>query len=141
MELAKKPVRFLCNADANTLRVSVPKTENHYLFYRGQPYLVKYVLDIEFFDASLGFRRVDESEQPVAPSESAEDIVDGVAPECEHCGEKECGCLGPERQPYSRSELQKMRKSDVRDILKGLAPERSSPVRKEAIITAVLEAQ
>ena len=49
MELAKKPVRFLCNGDANTFKITVPKTEHSYLFFRDQPYLVKFDLDIEFF--------------------------------------------------------------------------------------------
>jgi len=135
MELAKKPVRFLCNVDAPTLKISVPKTEHPYLFYKGQPYLVKYVLDIEFFDEHQFFDRVDESEQPISPSESAEDIVDSVdEPESKE-NER------PEGLPYSRSELKKMKKSEIQDILKELAPEKSSPVRKENIIDKVLEAQ
>lgn len=162
MGLAKKPVLFLCNADAVTLRVSVPKTENHYLFYKGQAYLVKYDEDIEFFDDDLRFDRVDESKQPTSPEESAEDIVEAVDTpeeniESSEANEKEESPGGatqedsdsvpkekdsvPERQPYSKKELQKMRKTDVQDILKKLAPEKSNPVRKENIINAVLEAQ
>ncbi len=50
MELAKKPVRFICNIDAPSFKMSVPKTQHHYLFYKDLPYLVKFDLDIEFFD-------------------------------------------------------------------------------------------
>ena len=150
MELAKKPVRFLCKADAVTLRISVPKTEHHYLFYRNQPYLVKFDLDIEFFDEHLMFDRIVESEQPVSPSESAEDIVDTVEntpeenvenPDANGEEESPGEATQEERLSYSRKELKKMRKSDIRDILKKLAPEKSSPVRKENIIKEVLKAQ
>ena len=138
MELAKKPVKFLCNADAPTLSISVPKTEHHYLFYRNQPYLVKFDLDIEFFDEDLRFDRVDdvpESEEP--KEEIAEDATGQNSDSVPEEKEKSV----PERPPYSKKELQKMRKSDVREILKELAPEKSCPVIKSNIINLILEVQ
>ena len=145
MELAKKPVYFLCNATAPTFRISVPKTENHYLFYKGQPYLVKYVLDIEFFDEHLFFDRVEPEQSQlddhVSSGESAEEIVEDATGQDSDSVPEEKEDSVPERQPYSKEELQKMRKSDVRDILKNLAPEKSSPSRKENIINEVLKAQ
>ena len=138
MELAKKPVLFLCIASADTFRISVPKTEHHYLFYRGQPYLVKFNLDIEFFDEHLKFDRVDkvEDEETTTDFESetktdASAIVEDVKSET----------TTDERPPYDKKELQKMRKSDVREILKKLNPEKSCPIRKENIIKEVLKAQ
>ena len=140
MELAEKPVRFVCNADAPTIRMSVPKTENSYLFYKDQPYLVKFVLDIEFFDEHLMFMRVDDVEVSAAsialvpdPEPGNEIIVDTTAEEIVEEIEGQ--------YIYSKAELQKMRKSDVRDILKKIAPNKSSPVRKENIISEVLKAQ
>ncbi len=141
MELAKKPVRFLCNASADTFRISVPKTEHHYLFYKNQPYLVKFDLDIEFFDEHLMFdRAIDPEPDEIGDQENPEGTeVSGDTPgeEVDNDSPEE----NPERPPYDKEELQKMRKSDVREILKKLAPEKSCPIRKENIVKEILKAQ
>ena len=158
MELAKKPVLFLCIASADTFRISVPKTEHHYLFYRNQPYLVKFVLDIEFFDEHLMFDRYNAPEKEDVESETETDasaIVDSVDSETiidDSTGqdsdsvpeEKEDSV--PEENPELsledyKNKLQKMRKSDVREILKELNPKKTCPIRKENIIKEVLKAQ
>jgi len=136
MELAKKPVKFLCNADAPTLSISVPKTEHHYLFYRNQPYLVKFDLDIEFFDEDLRFDRVDDVPEPEEP-ENQEEPKEEVAEDATGQDSESV----PEKKSYSKKELQKMRKSDLREELKLLAPDRSCPVRKSNIINLILEVQ
>ncbi len=161
MELAKKPVKFLCNADAPTLSISVPKTEHHYLFYRDQPYLVKFDLDIEFLDKDLRFDRVDDTPEENVESSDAnekeespgdatqEETIKSVSEKKESNYEmtdfemtgKDSAKATFTLKKFSKKELQKMRKSDVRDILKKLDPEKSCPVRKENIIKAVLEAQ
>ena len=155
MELSKNPVKFLCNAAAETFRVSVPKTENHYLFYKNQPYLVKFDLDIEFFDEHLLFDRAidpepeepeevntpeenvessDANEKEESPGDATQEETSKSEPEKEEISE-------PERKTYSKKELQSMRKSDVREILKELSPEKSCPIRKENMIKEVLKDQ
>ena len=148
MELAKKPIKFLCNVTADTFRISVPKTEHHYLFFRNQPYLVKYDLDIEFFDEHLMFNRYEDPEPDEPGDQEGSGEVDHDTPEEktdlseeEHSPGEEESDLVPEAKKYSKEELHKMRKSDVRDILKELAPEKTCPVRKENIIKVILEAQ
>ncbi len=132
MELAKKPVRFLFKGDAPTFRISVPKTEHSYLFYRNQPYLVKFDLDIEFFRGHLMFNEVDAENFEEVPIEEQDESKPELKP-----GES----LETERQPYSKAELKKMRKTDLREILEKLSPGKSCPVRKDNIIKSVLEAQ
>ncbi|KKM76970.1 hypothetical protein LCGC14_1374790 [marine sediment metagenome] len=160
MGLAKKPVRFLFNGDSDSFRISVPGTEHHYRFYKKQPYLIKFDLDIEFFDKHLMFDRVDDLDSPEEKTDLSgeeqspgEKESEGFSHTCAKCGkefkseleENESGvcpkCINPERQPYSKKELQKMEKSDIRDILKKLNPKKSCPVRKENIIKEILEAQ
>lgn len=69
MELAKKPVWFLCNKDSETFTISVPKTQHPFRFYRNQPHLIHYTLDIEFFDEHFEFNRVDNFPEPEVPEE------------------------------------------------------------------------
>lgn len=109
------------------------------MFYRRQPYLVKFDLDIEFFDEHESFERYVKPE--VEEDESAEDLVDSVGENTPEENIENSPATEEERQPYSKKELQRMRKSDVRDILKELAPKKSSPTKKENIIQAVLDAQ
>ena len=151
MELAKKPVRFLCNADAVTFRIAVPKTERHYLFYRNQPYLIKFDLDIEFFDEHLMFDRVDDPEPDVSEEVDndtpEENLENSDANEEESPGDAtQEEANEPEENPELsledyKKKLQNMKKSDVRKILKELAPEKSCPIRKENIIKEILKLQ
>lgn len=141
MELAKKPVRFLFNGDSSSFKISVPGTEHHYRFYKKQPYLVKFDSDIEFFDKHLMFDRVDN----VPGLEDSQDET--VSGETTYSGDSETITedstqeIEEERPSYSKKELQKMKKSDIRAILKELSPEKSCPVRKENIIKEILKAQ
>ncbi len=142
MELAKSPVKFLCNRDAPTFKISVPKTEHPFLFYRNQPYLVKYVLDIEFFRAHDFFDEVDETKKVNILMESGAP-EEGESPK-EEVAEDATGQDSdsePEKEKYTKAQLQKMRKSDLREELKLLAPDKSCPVRKNNIINLILEVQ
>lgn len=126
MELAKKPIRFLFNGDSESFRISIPGTEHHYRFWKNQPYLVKFDLDIKFFDGHLMFDRVD------SKYESAEEVVKSVDEVEEE----------PQltKEEYKKA-LENMSKSTVRKILKEVDPEKKCPVKKENIIKAILEAQ
>ena len=148
MELVKKPVWFICNANAETFTISVPKTQHHFRFYLNQPCLIKFDLDIEFFDEHLLFDRVEDSESEVSQDEEkseseegiADDITDDTTDEVEEDNSK------PDENPELtmeeyKNKLQNMRKSDVREILKELAPEKSCPTRKENIIKEILKLQ
>ena len=100
MELAKSPVKFLCNRDAPTFKISVPKTEHPFLFYRNQPYLVKYVLDIEFFRAHDFFDEVDETKkvnilmESGAPEEEVAEDATGQDSDSE-----------PEKEKYTKAQV------------------------------------
>lgn len=138
MGLAKKPVRFLFNGDSESFRISVPGTEHHYRFYKKQPYLIKFDLDIEFFDKHLMFDRVsDEVSSTVNVNSSNSTMTEGTTTYTTETDTTQAS----DPKVYTKEELQNMRKSDVRDILKKLDPGKSSPVRKENIIKEVLKAQ
>ena len=141
--LAKKPVWFLCIKDSETFTISVPKTQHPFRFYRNQPHLVHYTLDIEFFNEHPEFNRLDlpEPEEPQDQEESEPEVLEDSTEQDSESEPEEKEESEPEKKTYSKKELQKMRKSDIREILKELAPEKSSPVRKENIIKEVLKAQ
>lgn len=159
MELAKKPVRFLCKADANTFKISVPKTEHHYLFYRNQPYLVKFDLDIEFFREHEFFDEVsdddtgqDSKSEPEEKEESDSccvtegcdyEVASVNSKHCpEHVSEEELEEMKKTDKPtYDKEELQKMRKTDLRELLEKLSPGKTCPVRKNNIVNLILEVQ
>ena len=133
--LAKKPVRFLFNGDSPTFKVEVPKTEHPYLFYKDQPYLIKFDLDIEFFREHLFFDEVEDvggslKEEPVEEEEPKDKI-----------SEDELPITPKELQKMRKEELQKMRKTDLRELLEKLSPGKSCPVRKENIIKKILGLQ
>ncbi|KKM07976.1 hypothetical protein LCGC14_1728510 [marine sediment metagenome] len=130
--LAKKPVRFLFNGDSPTFKVEVPKTEHPYLFYKDQPYLIKFDLDIEFFREHLFFDEVED----VGGSLKEEPVEDATGQDSESEPEEK-----DERPPYDKEELQKMRKTDLRELLEKLSPGKSCPVRKENIIKKILGLQ
>ena len=155
MELSKKPVWFLCNKSAETFTISVPKTQHHFRFYLNQPRLIKFDLDIEFFDEHLMFDRVDNISGPEVSQDKEESETEGVAETEEKRLEAikegaednaEENNSKPNENPELTMEeykdkLHNMRKSDVREILKKLNPEKSCPIRKENIIKEILKLQ
>lgn len=153
-----KPIKFLCRHDAESYKIINPKTENRYRFYRGQPYLVKIKEDIEFLDSHDLFLRVfDEvNEKEIkkqvkrdlkeeAKEAESEDVEGEEVLESEDIVEETAG-EDSESEPeekvdkYSKAQLRKMNKSEVRAILK-LLSDKDCPVRKNNIINLILEVQ
>lgn len=73
-----KPVYFLCLHKAESHYEIVPKTERKYRFEQGQPYLVKYKEDIEYFRNHLSFVEQDKNEEAEALNEQIADQVQEV---------------------------------------------------------------
>ena len=156
-----KPIKFLCRHDAESYKIINPKTENRYRFWRGQPYLVKIKEDIEFLDSHDLFIRVfDEvnekeikkqvkrdlkeekeaarTEQPQEDVKGAKANVDGK--DMVYNGKKWVEVKPEKVDKYSKAQLRKMKKSEVRTILK-LLSDKDCPVRKNNIINLILEVQ
>lgn len=132
---------ILCKHKGYVLNVIVPETSNKYRFHLERPLLIKNKEDIEYFLSEDNYVEVEAPEvitdKLEVPKESGQHETPQKEPE-----EKDEVYGEPILTSGVREkDLRKLTKSKLRKILKELAPEKDSPVKKENIINLILELQ
>jgi hypothetical protein len=165
-----KPVYILCLHKSESHYEIVPKTERRYRFEKGQPYLVKYEEDIEYFKNHISFveqgkaivsKEINKLNEKIA--DKVQDVIEEEVKSVEEVEKEEVeeeGIIEDEEiipdgiipndsdiviTTYTKSEIKKMNKSEQINLIQTYKDnnlcQENIPIRENGRVDLILKLQ